>query len=859
MDYHDAARARSVLGLHEDCAAEPEFADMEVLAYHVTAAHPLAHDMFQCLVCGNVKDDYKELKKHVEETHSDLLWRHKQQRMRISKFKKRPEGKEDAYEAFCGNVRRHSSKFVIPDELRYGKFASGDEEDHRQRKMMDMFEYHATLPKPIPVVQAMNSGEQNVHTWNIEREIPEENYDENQKALEAAFSWLAKMEEDLKNAPAAPKDVEPTPTLGEPTMRRIPPPRNFRRIPEKAEVMSEICLSWMAHQFSKKNCKPIALSLLQAILIRNGAKSTIWRTFSGPPPLGEPHIVVDEHEFPTSSGNLSVRPFNCQLTPRASNKRTPQKRKKLKNFLRSPFDKKKTDPETDEIVIASIMKKMLFKIEKKERNRHSNTRLDYDDLVVATHAKVSPENSRSTPLRTRKAKFLKVKRVRCVLGQGPTALLRLSMQEPRIREEVMLVPSDARKIKREPVDDESTTRDDIDVLNQDANAASKDDVEVAQDASHNLKPSPKRQPAHRGGRRRRLLFMLLVKMVPSPTILLRIQLLCLVAHEPEAPRLDEQLPKWSNGDSDYESPSTSQGPVVMKKAKKSATPLSQVKKVREIIPPKDSPKEHSPELNMVVPDVGASVTVENGEDYHRESPAPVQSQSESKKDEPTEVVTIDDDCDSNYSRGTWANRKGFVMVEFNESPVPRQRKQLLQGIKDDNEVKLLGLKQKTPGAGPSTWVKKEIPETKDKSRVAVCLTPYQRTQLFSHMDPADPSQPAGPGRCRHCNFEFPRARVGRRHIIGHIRAVRVRCTLWKAGSFFISEMRNHILFRHCQMSHLLPPDFITEESSPADMLIVDDYIEFVHPSKNGHVCFTTGKIISMSSMKPYYPGSTNRG
>jgi hypothetical protein len=46
-------------------------------------------------------------------------------------------------------------------------------------------------------------------------------------------------------------------------------------------------------------------------------------------------------------------------------------------------------------------------------------------------------------------------------------------------------------------------------------------------------------------------------------------------------------------------------------------------------------------------------------------------------------------------------------------------------------------------------------------------------------------------------------------MVSHIRVMRIRCSLCDAGAFFCSDMRNHLMFRHCEKLHLAPADFIT--------------------------------------------------
>lgn len=45
-------------------------------------------------------------------------------------------------------------------------------------------------------------------------------------------------------------------------------------------------------------------------------------------------------------------------------------------------------------------------------------------------------------------------------------------------------------------------------------------------------------------------------------------------------------------------------------------------------------------------------------------------------------------------------------------------------------------------------------------------------------------------------------------MVGHLRVMRIRCSLCEAGAFFCSDMRVHLMFRHCENLHLAPPGFV---------------------------------------------------
>jgi len=45
------------------------------------------------------------------------------------------------------------------------------------------------------------------------------------------------------------------------------------------------------------------------------------------------------------------------------------------------------------------------------------------------------------------------------------------------------------------------------------------------------------------------------------------------------------------------------------------------------------------------------------------------------------------------------------------------------------------------------------------------------------------------------NINYFNFKDGRRHMVSHIRVIRVRCSLCDAGAFFCSDMRVHLMYR----------------------------------------------------------------
>lgn len=45
-------------------------------------------------------------------------------------------------------------------------------------------------------------------------------------------------------------------------------------------------------------------------------------------------------------------------------------------------------------------------------------------------------------------------------------------------------------------------------------------------------------------------------------------------------------------------------------------------------------------------------------------------------------------------------------------------------------------------------------------------------------------------------------------MVSHLRIMRLQCSLCKAGAFFCSDMRIHLMFRHCDKLNLAPKGFV---------------------------------------------------
>ncbi|KAM3728969.1 Zinc finger protein [Dirofilaria immitis] len=146
---------------------------------------------------------------------------------------------------------------------------------------------------------------------------------------------------------------------------------------------------------------------------------------------------------------------------------------------------------------------------------------------------------------------------------------------------------------------------------------------------------------------------------------------------------------------------------------------------------------------------------------------------------------------------------------------------------------------------------------KDLSEIPVYLTETQRDLFFSFIRPASPSSDGASSahKCMQCGDIIANISEGRRHAVSHLRIMRLRCSLCGCGSFFCSDMRTHLQYRHCDKLHLAPRGYVL----PGNVLPcmtqrqADDLTRVVDAMKPGRVMYTSGKIISSTNPKPYYP------
>ncbi|KAI6205015.1 C2H2-type domain-containing protein [Aphelenchoides besseyi] len=89
--------------------------------------------------------------------------------------------------------------------------------------------------------------------------------------------------------------------------------------------------------------------------------------------------------------------------------------------------------------------------------------------------------------------------------------------------------------------------------------------------------------------------------------------------------------------------------------------------------------------------------------------------------------------------------------------------------------------------------------------------------------------------------------------VGHVRAIRMQCSLCDAGAFFCTDLRKHLMFRHCEKLHLAPPELIESRTPCMDEKTADKLIKLADPNKPGCAVYIPGKIVSAESAVPYIP------
>ncbi|KJH43051.1 zinc finger, C2H2 type [Dictyocaulus viviparus] len=138
--------------------------------------------------------------------------------------------------------------------------------------------------------------------------------------------------------------------------------------------------------------------------------------------------------------------------------------------------------------------------------------------------------------------------------------------------------------------------------------------------------------------------------------------------------------------------------------------------------------------------------------------------------------------------------------------------------------------------------------------VPVYLSGAQKHLFFSSLKQLDPNEPDGKHVCSQCNEVVPNLREGRRHMVTHIRVMRLRCSLCGAGSFFCTDLRVHLMEGYCEKLHRAPEGVVNSNRNPCmTKEQADSLSELVDPVNPGRVMYTSGKIVSAKSRISYYP------
>ncbi|VDL70378.1 unnamed protein product [Nippostrongylus brasiliensis] len=235
------------------------------------------------------------------------------------------------------------------------------------------------------------------------------------------------------------------------------------------------------------------------------------------------------------------------------------------------------------------------------------------------------------------------------------------------------------------------------------------------------------------------------------------------------------------------------------------------------------------------------------------------------------------------SLSTRSRRSTWNPTESLNSPSNR-RKQNLTALDDDVDDITILSKYGKPG------------KPDDLAMVPVYLSGAQKELFFSPLRQVDPNEPDGKHVCSQCNEEVPnlkdqllcfnktatakqdltgslaqvfldcprnsskvgtpitRKKEGRRHMVTHIRVMRLRCSLCGAGSFFCTDLRVHLMEGYCEKLYRAPEGIVNPNAIPCMTKEQADALsELVDPVNPGRVMYTSGQIVSAKSRKPYYP------
>ncbi|RCN42275.1 zinc finger, C2H2 type [Ancylostoma caninum] len=131
----------------------------------------------------------------------------------------------------------------------------------------------------------------------------------------------------------------------------------------------------------------------------------------------------------------------------------------------------------------------------------------------------------------------------------------------------------------------------------------------------------------------------------------------------------------------------------------------------------------------------------------------------------------------------------------------------------------------------------------DLAMVPVYLSSAQKQLFFSSLKQIHPDEPDGKHVCSQCNEVVPNLKEGRRHMVTHIRVMRLRCSLCGAGSFFCTDLRVHLMEGYCEKLHRAPDGVVDPDRLPCmTKEQADSLSELVDPINPGRVMYTSGQV-----------------
>ncbi|GMT31807.1 hypothetical protein PFISCL1PPCAC_23104, partial [Pristionchus fissidentatus] len=176
----------------------------------------------------------------------------------------------------------------------------------------------------------------------------------------------------------------------------------------------------------------------------------------------------------------------------------------------------------------------------------------------------------------------------------------------------------------------------------------------------------------------------------------------------------------------------------------------------------------------------------------------------------------------------------------------RKRKQNLGQLTDEDEdLMIVGVSDPMTG-----------PKKSDLTSVPVYLSEQQQRIFFAgliHMKDTENDEKKDWYECQYCHERMPNVRDGRRHMVSHLRVMRLRCGLCGAGAFFCIDMRNHLQMRGCPELSKAPAHMIRAGQTCMTKEHADELTFVAHSGSPGRALFTSGKIVSIHSSSPYLP------